>query len=61
MPNKQTKILKNVFLSTNKNQLKLVDIYFSDRIEQIVNRTSTEIGWKEIDTVKKRKIFANQI
>jgi allantoinase len=61
MPDKQSKILKNVFLSTNKNQLKLVDIYFSDRIEKIVNRNSSEIKWSEIDTIDKKKLFTNQI
>jgi allantoinase len=61
MPNKQSKILENVFLSTNENRLKLVDIYFSDRIEKVVDRTSAEIEWSEIDTIDKRKLFPNQI
>ena len=33
MSDKSVKILKNVFISTGGNQLKLVDIYFSDIIE----------------------------
>ena len=61
MPNKQSKILNNVFLSTNENRLKLVDIYFSDRIEKVVDRNSSEIKWSEIDTIDKRKLFTNQI
>ena len=38
MSDKQVKILTNVFLSTNGNQLKIVDIQFSDRIDKIIFR-----------------------
>jgi allantoinase len=61
MPDKQIKILKNVFLSIDENKLKVVDIQFSDKIEKVVDRTSTEIEWKQIDTIEKRKLFVNQI
>ena len=61
MPNRQSKILKNVFLSTNVNHLKFVDIYFLDKIEKVVERTSSEIEWGEINSLEKRIHFANQI
>ncbi|MDH3269650.1 MAG: hypothetical protein OEM46_12440, partial [Ignavibacteria bacterium] len=54
MPDRQVKILKNVFLSTDENRLKLVDIQFSNHIEKIIARTSKEIGWKEINSPEKR-------
>ena len=60
MSNKQSKILKNVFLSTNENRLKLVDIYFSDKIEKVIDRISSEIEWKEIDNIDKRNIVTRQ-
>ncbi len=60
MPEKQIKILKDVFLSTKDNRLKLVDIYFSDKFEKIIDRTSAEIEWKEIDNADKRNIFTKQ-
>lgn len=61
MPDKQEKILKNVFLSTDENRLKVVDIQFSNRIEKIIVRTSKEIDWQEINTLEKRKIFIQQL
>lgn len=61
MPNRQSKILNNVFLSTNENRLKLVDIYFSDKIEKVVDRTSSEIEWNEINSPEKRNRFTNQV
>jgi allantoinase len=61
MPNKKSKILKNIFLSTKNNKLKLVDVYFSDKIEKIVDKYSPEIEWGEINSVEKRIHFANQI
>ena len=61
MPDKQVKILKNVFLSIDENRLKLVDIQFSDRIEKIIERTSTEINWEEINTLEKRNNVIQQL
>ena len=61
MPDKQIKILKNVFVSTTQNKLKLVDIFFADKIEKVVNRTSPEIEWNEIDTIEKRSLFINRV
>jgi allantoinase len=55
MPDKQVKILKNVFISTDENQLKVVDIHFSDHIEKIIDRTYKEIDWQEINSLEKRK------
>jgi allantoinase len=59
MSDRQLKILKNVFLSTNVNKLKLVDIHFSNKIEKITNRTSSEVEWKEINTIDKRNSYSN--
>jgi allantoinase len=61
MSEKPLKILKNVFISTNENHLKVVDIHFSDRIEKIVDRTSKEIDWKEIDSIEKRNSVIRQL
>lgn len=61
MSDKQVKIIKNVFISTNENQLKIVDIQFSDRIEKIIDRTSKDIDWKEINSLEKRKKVVQQL
>ena len=61
MSDKTIKILKNVFLSTNENQLKIVDIHFSDRVEKIIYRTSKDLDWKEIKSTEKRNKFVQQI
>ena len=61
MSNRQLKILKNVFLSTIENRLKLVDIHFSNKIEKVHDRTSSAIDWKEIDDQVKRDNFAKQL
>jgi allantoinase len=61
MPDKQTKILQNVFLSTDENKLKLVDIHFTDKIGKIVDRTSSEIQWSEINSIDKRISFSKKI
>ena len=60
MSDKPIKILKNVFLSTNENQLKIVDIQFSNRIEKIIYRTSKDLDWKEIDSAEKRNKVVQQ-
>jgi len=61
MSEKRVKILKNVFISTDENQLKIVDIHFSDRIEKIVERTSKEIQWEEINSIEKRNSLIKKI
>ncbi len=61
MSHRPLKILKNVFLSTNENQLKIVDIQFSDRVEKIIDRTSKDIDWKEIDSTEKRNKVVQQV
>ena len=43
MSDRQLKILKSVFLSTNGNKLKFADIYFSNKIEKVIERTSSDI------------------
>jgi allantoinase len=61
MPDKQVKILKNVFLSIDENRMKLVDIQFSDRIEKIIEKTSTEMDWQEINSLEKRNNVIQQL
>jgi len=47
MSDRFVKILKNVFLSSVGNRLKLVDIQFSDRVEKVIDRTSKEVKKKK--------------
>ena len=61
MSDKPIKILKNVFLSTNANQIKIVDIKFADRVEKIIDRTANEIDWNEINSAEKRNKLVQQI
>jgi len=61
MIEKPVKILKNVFLSTDENRLKIVDIQFSNHIERIIDKTSKEINWQEINSLEKRKQIIHQI
>lgn len=61
MKDKSIKILKNVFLSTDENRLKLVDIHFSNKIEIVVDRTSKEINWHEISSLEKRNNVIQQL
>ena len=61
MQDKSIKILKNVFLSTDENRLKVVDIQFSHHIEKIIDKTSKEIDWQEINSLEKRNKFIEQL
>ena len=61
MSDKSVKIFKNVFLSTDENRLKIVDIQFTDRVEKIIDRISNEIGWQEINSLEKRKKVVQQL
>ena len=61
MSDSPIKILKNVFLSTNENRLKVVDIQFSDHIENIIDRSSKDIDWQEINSIEKRKKVIKQL
>lgn len=49
----QTNVLKNVFVSFIDNQLKLVDIHFTDKIKKIVPKTEKLIHWKDIADYQK--------
>jgi allantoinase len=61
MPDKHVNILKNVFLSTDENRLKLVDIQFSNHIKKIIERTTKEIDWQEMSSVEKREKVTQQV
>jgi len=61
MSDRFVKILKNVFLSSVGNRLKLVDIQFSDRVEKVIDRTSKEVDWKEINSLEKRNKIIHQL
>lgn len=54
------KVLKNVFLNTTENKLKLVDIIFDDKILDIID-ISKEINWSDIDSIEKRNKFVENI
>ena len=60
MSGSSTKVLKNVFLPVSDNKLKLVDIQFSNLVEKIIEKSSDEIDWKDIDTPVKRNQFSRQ-
>jgi allantoinase len=59
--NKTSKILKNVFLGTGGNQLEAADLFFSDRIDKIIYRTSAKIDWEEISNIEKRNNIIHQL
>ena len=52
------KVLKNVFLNTEKNKLKLVDIVFNETIQNIFS-ISPEVEWSEIDSIEKKNEFVS--
>lgn len=54
------KVLKNVFINTRENKLRLVDIIFSNSIENITYITD-EIDWKDISSKELLESFKNKI
>ena len=54
------KVLKNVFLNTIENKIKLVDIIFDDTIKYINNITG-EINWDDIASIEKKNKFIENI
>ncbi|MBN1155662.1 allantoinase AllB [candidate division KSB1 bacterium] len=50
-------ILQNVFVSHIDNQLKLADIYFTDKIETILPKSDRSIRWNDIAYPKDRTQF----
>ncbi len=53
MVTNEKNVLKNVFISHKNNQLKLVDIYFTEKIEAIVPKIERLIHWKDISDLQK--------
>ena len=51
------KVLKNILLNTNDNNLRIADIYFSEKIKEIRFR-SEGFNWTDVNTKDKRKIIA---
>lgn len=51
------KVLKNILLNTNDNNLRIADIYFSEKIKEIRFR-SEEFNWTDVNTKEKRKKIA---
>lgn len=49
-------LLKNIFVSTSNNKLRLAEIYFEDKLREI-KYTSDEIDWSEINTREKLNGF----
>ncbi len=56
-----TKILKNVFLSTNKNKLILANIIFDNKIQKIEIQVPSEFTWKEVNTTEKKFEFIKKV
>lgn len=50
-------LLKNIFVNTTANKLRLAEIHFEDEIKEI-KYISDEIDWREINTKEKLKAFA---
>ena len=59
--NKQTKILTNVFLNTTENSVVPVNIYFDNKIKEIVKLAATEFTWNDIDTIEKRNKIISKL
>lgn len=61
MSNDSLKILSDVFISTDENQLQLVDVLFDQKINQIIPRLHRTVGWGEISTWEEWREFQKQI
>jgi allantoinase len=61
MSNDALKILSDVFISTDENQLQLVDVLFDQKINQIIPRLHRTVGWGEISNWEDWKEFQKQI
>jgi len=61
MESENSKILKNVLTCIDENQLKLVDVVFSDKIEKIIPQTTPVIEWRDISTQEKWGKFKRNI
>lgn len=61
MKDNNLKILKNVFISSGQNRLKLIDLIFDEQIEKIVPRLNKSIDWKEISISEKWEKFKQNI
>jgi len=59
MANEQQKILKNVLISAGENRLKLVDIIFNDKIQEIIPKSDKTVEWRDIATKEGWKEFAS--
>jgi allantoinase len=55
------KVLSNVFISAGGNLLRLVDVWFDQKITRILPCLDRTIGWEEISTPDKWKKFQKQI
>jgi len=52
------KMLENVFINSAENRLKLVDIYFNERIADV--KVKTELDWRDVNSVEKKNAFIKQ-
>lgn len=57
----ELKLLKNVFISTGGNSLQLVDVIFSNKVEQIIPHSKKKIIWNQISTSEKWRQFKTEI
>lgn len=51
------KRIKNIFINTERNKLKLADILFDDKIFEIQYHHTNSIEWNEVDTLEKLNKF----
>ena len=58
---KELKLLKNVLISTGGNSLQLVDVLFSNKIEQITPKSVKKLDWYQISTPEKWLQFKTEI
>ncbi|VAX28583.1 hypothetical protein MNBD_IGNAVI01-749, partial [hydrothermal vent metagenome] len=52
-------LLKNIFVNTTANKLRLADIYFEDEFKEI-KYISDEVDWSNIDTKEKLDSFTQK-
>jgi allantoinase len=57
----KVRVLSNVFINVTANKLKLADIFFDDKIVNIIPKTQISVSWDEISTKEKLNAFVNKL
>ncbi|HEX9971027.1 MAG TPA: amidohydrolase family protein, partial [bacterium] len=58
---KELNLLKNVLINTGGNSLQLVDVMFSNKVEQIIPHSKKKIIWNQISTSEKWLQFRSEV